>query len=852
MKGNSFQMKAKHPILIDVLHIFVLFSFAFAQPIFDLLGNNPEFFVVRRSSPTNIVLLVITLAVGAPAMAALIEWLASLIRETFRKGVHGLFVATLTALIALPILKRAGHLPDAAIIGGAILLGVGLGVACLRSPLARLFLTALSPGIVIFPALFLFHSQVRKIVFPKAEVARTNTSFRATAPVVVIVFDEFSSVALMDENRQVDPILYPNFASFSKESTWFRNATTVSPATERAVTAILTGLRPELKRLPMAADYPHNLYTLLGGAYRMKVVEPITSLCPGDLCGDIGPPLPMTASLKALFMDLSAIYLHVILPPHLATRLPVVTQSWDDFWGQGKTSDGSKWKKSTREMWHEPVAQFSSFLESIDKTDQPTLYFLHVALPHVPWRYLPSGKSYAGQGLKVPGLNFKVEVWRNNKWLVLRGYQRYLLQVGYVDRLLGKLITRLKELDVFDKSLIVIMSDHGVSFHPGEKRRKAVKENFQDIMPIPLFVKAPHQRTGLVSDRNVQSIDILPTIADILGGNLPWVVDGSSAWNPSAPEQSVKVIYGTKSAEDNIQVSAAFPEKYSALKEKLALFGSGSTPSGIFKLGPYPDLLGKQVRDIGVEGKPEVTLELDQVPALFSNYNRDSDFVPAFISGEARPDGKVAAGPLDLAIAVNGIVQAVTRSFSAEDSESWSSLDTGREVYKFAALVPETSFQEGDNKVELYVVSRKAGGREWLIPTVMSSQVTYSLLSSDNPQNIESSQGSSFSISPDAVHGSVSVKQRGSTYVISGWAADIKNAQRAETVIIFAGDKGIFSVSPSVPRPDVARYFKIPSLQNTGFILTIPSYLLEGSQDGKLKIFAVSKTGVASQLKNPD
>lgn len=60
-----------------------------------------------------------------------------------------------------------------------------------------------------------------------------------------------------------------------------------------------------------------------------------------------------------------------------------------------------------------------------------------------------------------------------------------------------------------------------MSFRPGEYRRAVTPTNAADIMPIPLIIKAPGGPRGLVSDRNVQSIDVLPTIADLLDVDIP-------------------------------------------------------------------------------------------------------------------------------------------------------------------------------------------------------------------------------------------------------------------------------------------------------------------------------------------
>ena len=48
-----------------------------------------------------------------------------------------------------------------------------------------------------------------------------------------------------------------------------------------------------------------------------------------------------------------------------------------------------------------------------------------------------------------------------NPWLPIQGYQRYLLQLGFVDQLIGRLMDRLREEHLYDRSLIVVTADHG-------------------------------------------------------------------------------------------------------------------------------------------------------------------------------------------------------------------------------------------------------------------------------------------------------------------------------------------------------------------------------------------------------
>ena len=75
----------------------------------------------------------------------------------------------------------------------------------------------------------------------------------------------------------------------------------------------------------------------------------------------------------------------------------------------------------------------------------------------------------------------------------------------------------------------VVVADHGSSFRKGESLREITWRNLSDILCVPLLIKRPGQREGVVTDRNVETIDVLPTIMAELGVELPTPVDGQSA-----------------------------------------------------------------------------------------------------------------------------------------------------------------------------------------------------------------------------------------------------------------------------------------------------------------------------------
>ena len=81
-------------------------------------------------------------------------------------------------------------------------------------------------------------SPVSDLVVPtaqRAEHAAGAASIQNPVPIVFVIFDEFEAGALLDENKEIDPVRYPNFAALARDSWWFPRATTVWTETTSGV-----------------------------------------------------------------------------------------------------------------------------------------------------------------------------------------------------------------------------------------------------------------------------------------------------------------------------------------------------------------------------------------------------------------------------------------------------------------------------------------------------------------------------------------------------------------------------------------------------------------------------------------
>ena len=108
------------------------------------------------------------------------------------------------------------------------------------------------------------------------------------------------------------------------------------------------------------------------------------------------------------------------------------------------------------------------------------------------------------------------------------------------DDLLGRLIDRLQALRRFESALVVVAADHGASYWPGESRRLLYGHTHpEDILRVPVFIKSPGQTTASVVDRKLSTVDLLPTISDLLYVEIPLPVDGVSSFDDAAEDRAV-------------------------------------------------------------------------------------------------------------------------------------------------------------------------------------------------------------------------------------------------------------------------------------------------------------------------
>ncbi|MEJ7591854.1 MAG: hypothetical protein WKF77_09915 [Planctomycetaceae bacterium] len=195
--------------------------------------------------------------------------------------------------------------------------------------------------------------------------------------------------------------------------------------------------------------------------------------------------------------------------------------------------------------------------------------------------------------------------------------------------------------------------------------------------------------TGEISDRNVETIDVLPTIADIIQLPLPGRIDGTSLLKKDARERPRKTILNDS---DLVTVmNPAFPERFAYVNRMVKLFGTGGSDDRLWTLDTIPELVGVQLAEskFGVVSRWNCQL-------VHGGEKMDPDYpdsVPCYLLGTLV--GPKVTQPVQIAIALNGRIECTTRT----------SVDPGT-LREWTALLRDDLFRTDTNRVQFYEVEQ--------------------------------------------------------------------------------------------------------------------------------------------------
>ncbi|MFZ0312186.1 MAG: sulfatase-like hydrolase/transferase [Candidatus Korobacteraceae bacterium] len=521
-----------------LLALLSLATFAVAQSVYQAIAGNAEFVVLNQITHADLWLIILCFNV-LPAVVLALLWVAA---RAFAPALADKLLSAAFLLLLIPFLlelhKRYVS-PRVQFHHNTVLLAIPLAIAAwivfrYRAEFER-FLLVLSPIVLIFPGLFLWHAgrevspAVAATTGAPANFAASNAD-EARPPIFVIILDEFTRPAILDSTGNIDASRFPHFAKLASQSTWFTNATANAEYTTRSIPVIVTGNFPNGNDASDAA-YPDNLFRLLAPEYNVTIHEVVTRFCasPDYRCPDASRVQQRGHLLKAV----AKLYLLRIAPNSVVMKLQA-----DDLRTQQQ--------------------RFQEFLGEIAAPSdaKPLFEFMHLELPHAPYMLRADGAIHE----ESPG-GFD-PTFAGNAKLLQHLRENYEMQVQFVDGELGRFLDQLKQVGLYDRALIVVTSDHGVSWKTEAPGRVLSAASAEMIFPVPLFIKLPGQSEGKVASQDAQLIDLTPTIAAVAGIKLPWPTAGHDLFaSAGTPRQKIMIDASGKTFAYPPEFAATIPSK---------------------------------------------------------------------------------------------------------------------------------------------------------------------------------------------------------------------------------------------------------------------------------------------------
>ena len=433
-----------------------------------------------------------TLSLGLLAFLAAVGFFGSVRNvdkdELWKRGLGVLLPASLAALAALVVYWQLGYGGGAlGWLGALVLLALAAGVLnlspAMQSAIAAGMLALVLAGGVANWRMEREYAPTNQLGGVDGKISR----------VILITIDTLRADSFAGPKGERPAT--PNVDAFARESYVFENAISSGAWTPPGMTSLLTGLDPlshgvGMGRRQLPVEIPTLPERMLRAGYQ--------------IAGSGLNPIVRTTGMVERW---PWIHWHPYRP---------TPQSIGNFFLGGGV-DFYKWNPSTTELTDWALDWMR------DNHGSEFYFWLHYYDPHVPYtpppEFVDSSKQTEaiGPALSIDATE-RVRVGApmvdaaDRKWL----RSLYDAEVTYVDRNVGRFLDSLRELGIYDDSLIIISSDHGEEFfdHGGFEHGQNL---YNELVHVPLIVRPPAGASGTTVADFVATASVTPTVLDLAG-----------------------------------------------------------------------------------------------------------------------------------------------------------------------------------------------------------------------------------------------------------------------------------------------------------------------------------------------
>ncbi len=343
--------------------------------------------------------------------------------------------------------------------------------------------------IAVFAPLVL--AQIKHTPSVPLDTPETNRA-RPVNRVVLIIVDTLRRDTLGCYNQAVD--FTPRIDQFSQECTLFTNAYSSAPWTYPSVTSILTGLSP-------------GAHTLIDGKSALP---------------DRVPTLAETMQQAGYYT--AAIGFNGLLLPrsklnrgfneyHWFPQQTVQLQNFDVGLTHNLLKMGGTRKPDAAGLTNIAIQWLKTHAE------QDFFLWLHYFDPHIP--YMPP-KQFQPENPELRELGNRFGETRGGRigsaarTAKERDWVKALYngEVAYVDTQVGRVFETLKQLNLYEDTLIVFTSDHGEEFWD-HGRFEHGHTLYNELIHVPLLIKQPGTQTQVSVDVPVSTQAYAPTVLEL-------------------------------------------------------------------------------------------------------------------------------------------------------------------------------------------------------------------------------------------------------------------------------------------------------------------------------------------------
>jgi arylsulfatase A-like enzyme len=313
-----------------------------------------------------------------------------------------------------------------------------------------------------------------------------------------------------------ESILSPSIDRFAEEGVMFRYCIAQSPLTLPSHTSIMTSTYPFYHRVRTNGHSARSSLTTLAevvGEEGYRTAAFASAFVLDDRFGlDQGFEV-YNGNFDQLHLNFLSNFMKNSIYQEIIRQLDLMREDYLQRRGANTTDSAIAWLDAHRE--------------------EPFFVWIHYFDPHSPWDPISPYDSLYAQHIdrSVEGeariLTQEKETWM--PWIEIEKIKSlYMGEVTYTDYQIGRLRDALVDMELAEKTLVVITADHGESFAENNYWGHGGAVNDPSIH-VPLIWSRPGRiPEGVVKEGLCESVDIMPTILDYLGIEVDSAMHGKS------------------------------------------------------------------------------------------------------------------------------------------------------------------------------------------------------------------------------------------------------------------------------------------------------------------------------------